>query len=250
MNNSPTVSATPNTVFDTWQLVFFSRLNRRFEHAAAQDILRWAVTDFGPGLSIGTSFGSSGMVLIDIALRIDPDIDIFYIDTGYFFPETYDLIDRVQRYYQRTFRQVTPALTIEEQDAQEGPRLYTHNPDRCCHMRKVEPLANALRDSTAWVAALRRDQSSTRTTTPILRWNQRHGVVKIAPLAHWTEADVWSYLHSHNVPYNELHDQQYPSIGCWPCTRPVQPGEDLRAGRWAGLTKTECGLHWAQGEAA
>ncbi len=237
------------TNFDTWQLVFFSRLNRRFDHASAEDILRWAVTDFGSGLSIGTSFGSSGMALMDMALRIDPDVDIFYIDTGYFFPETYDLIDRAQRHYGRSFRRVTPAITVAEQDRTEGLALYSHDPDRCCHIRKVEPLNNALRDSTAWATAVRRDQSNTRTSTPILRWNPKHGVVKIAPLARWSESDVWQYIQNRNVPYNDLHDQNYPSIGCWPCTRAVNPGEDIRAGRWAGLTKTECGLHWAKGEA-
>jgi phosphoadenosine phosphosulfate reductase len=246
--NATTMREDTVSSFDAWQLIFFSRLNRRFEHASAEEILRWAITDFGTGLSIGTGFGASGMVLIDMALRIDPDVDIFYIDTGYFFPETYDLLDRAQHHYQRTFRQITPALTVAEQDATQGADLYARNPDRCCHLRKVEPLAYALRDSTAWVSALRRDQASTRKSTSILRWNAHHGVVKVAPLVQWSESDIWDYIHSHKVPYNELHDQNYPSIGCWPCTRPVQPGEDLRAGRWAGLAKTECGLHWAKGE--
>jgi phosphoadenosine phosphosulfate reductase len=232
--------------FDSWQLVFFSRLNRRFEHASAEEILRWAIADFGAGLSIGTSFGANGMVMIDMALRIDPDVDIFYIDTGYFFPETYDLIDRAQRHYQRTFRRITPALSIEQHEESHG-RLYEIDPDRCCHLRKVEPLVNALHDSTAWVTALRRDQSKTRASTAVVRWNARHNVVKIAPLVHWSEREIWDYVDAHHVPYNALHEQSYPSIGCWPCTRAVAPGEDPRAGRWAGMAKTECGLHWANG---
>lgn len=240
--------AEKNSTFDAWQLAFFSRLNHRLEHASAQEILQWAMEDFGQGLSIGTAFGASGMALIHMALGINPDVDIFYVDTGYFFPETLALIDRAQRYFQRPFRRVTPEQTVEQQEQTHGPALYREDPDKCCHLRKVLPMEKALRDSTAWVSALRRDQSPTRANTPVLRWNEKHGVVKVAPLIHWTEEDVWAYVHQHNIPYNELHDQNYPSIGCWPCTRAVQPGEDLRAGRWAGLNKTECGLHWAQGQ--
>jgi phosphoadenosine phosphosulfate reductase len=236
--------------FEIWQVAFFSRLNRRFETASAEDILAWAIADFGPGLSIGTAFGASGMVLMDLALRLDPDVDIFYVDTGYFFPQTLELIERAQRYYGRSFRQVTPKQTVEEQARSHGLDLYSRDPDLCCQLRKVAPMEKALLDSTAWVTALRRDQSSTRGNTPIVRWNARHGVAKIAPLARWTEDDLWRYIHAHNVPYNDLHDQNYPSIGCWPCTRSVDPGEsDLRAGRWVGMAKTECGLHWAQEKA-
>ena len=238
-----------NEAFDAWQHAFFARLSRRFESAPAEDILTWAITDFGTGLSIGTSFGASGMVLMDLALRIDPDVDIFYVDTGYFFPETHDLIQRTQERYGRALRRVTPEQTIPRHEATYGPTLYAQDPDLCCQIRKIQPMEAALRDSTAWVSALRRDQSSTRTQTPILRWNGRHGVAKIAPLARWNEEDVWNYVHSHNLPYNELHDRNYPSIGCWPCTRPVKAGDDLRAGRWSGMTKTECGLHWAEGKA-
>ena len=237
-----------SSALDAWQLVFFARLNRRFEHAGAEEILRWAMLDFGSGLSIGTGLGASGMVLVDIALRIDPDVDVFYIDTGYFFPETYALIERAQDHYQRAFRRVTPAATVIADDELAETPLYSRDPDRCCHLRKVEPLAHALHDSTAWVSALRRDQSSTRTATRVVQWNARPGIVKIAPLVRWTEDDVWRYVEAHHVPTNQLHEQGYPSIGCWPCTRPVKSGEDQRAGRWAGLTKTECGLHWHTGE--
>jgi len=234
--------------FDAWQHTFLTRLNRRFESAPAEDILTWAITDFGTGLSIGTSFGASGMALMDIALRIDPDVDIFYVDTGYFFPETLDLIRRTQERYGRSFRRVTPEQTVAQQEADHGPTLYAQNPDLCYQLRKIQPMETTQRDSTAWVSALRRDQSSTRTQTPVVRWNGRHSVAKIAPLARWSEEDVWSYIHHYNLPYNELHDQNYPSIGCWPCTRAVKAGSDLRAGRWSGQAKTECGLHWAEGK--
>ncbi len=249
MSNQTTTTRIDDSPLDAWQLIFFARLNRRFEHAGAEEILRWAMLDFGSGLSIGTGFGASGMVLVDLALRIDPDVDIFYIDTGYFFPETYALIQRAQDHYQRSFRRVTPALTVAEQDEQSGAALYAREPDRCCHLRKVEPLTHALRDSTAWVSALRRDQGATRSSTAVVKWNARHSIVKVAPLVRWDEDDVWRYVQTHHVPTNDLHERNYPSIGCWPCTRAVQPGEDLRAGRWAGLAKTECGLHWNTGEA-
>ncbi|HXF63984.1 MAG TPA: phosphoadenylyl-sulfate reductase [Caldilineaceae bacterium] len=229
--------------FLQWSHLVFSRLNARLEHDSAETIIAWAVETFGTGLAVGTSFGASGIVLIDLVLRIQPDADIFYIDTGYFFPETQALIERVQQHYQRSLRRVLPAQTVEEQATQYGPALYQRDPDLCCYLRKVEPLQAALAGSTAWATAIRRDQADTRRRTPAVAWNERYNVVKVAPLVYWTEAEVWQYIHSHNLPYNELHDRHYPSIGCWPCTRPVQPGEDLRAGRWQGLSKTECGLH-------
>jgi phosphoadenosine phosphosulfate reductase len=244
----PTVSpsAAATTGFLTWTYTVFSRLNQRFETGAAEGLLTWAVETFGTGLSVGTSFGANGIVLMDLALQIQPDVDIFYVDTGFFFPETLELIDRLQDHYQRNFRRVSTTLSIEEQAEQHGPQLYHRDPDLCCHIRKVEPLQTALLNSTAWATALRRDQSSTRAQTPAVAWNERYNVAKLSPLIHWTEGDIWQYIHSHELPYNELHDRNYPSIGCWPCTRPVKPGEDLRAGRWAGIAKTECGIHLAR----
>lgn len=241
----PTVSpsAAAATGFLTWTYTVFSRLNQRFENGDAEGLLTWAIETFGTGLSVGTSFGTSGIVLMDLALKIQPDVDIFYVDTGFFFPETETLINRLQDHYQRNFRRVATTLSIEAQAEQYGPELYHRDPDLCCHLRKVEPLETALLNSTAWATALRRDQASTRKQTPAVSWSERYNVAKLAPLIHWTEADVWEYIRSHKLPYNELHDRDYPSIGCWPCTRAIKPGEDLRAGRWSGLAKTECGIH-------
>ncbi|MEX1019983.1 MAG: phosphoadenylyl-sulfate reductase [Litorilinea sp.] len=233
--------ATPG--FRDWTHLVFSRLNQQFEHGSAQDILGWALETFGRGLTLGTSFGTSGIVLMDVTLRLQPDVDIFYIDTGYFFPETHALIRRLEDHYQRPFRRVSTNLSVEEQTHQHGPRLYNRDPDLCCQLRKVAPLQTALTDSTAWATALRRDQSASRARTPAVVWNERYNMVKLSPLIHWTEGDIWDYVQQHNLPYNRLHDQNYPSVGCWPCTRAVQPGEELRAGRWSGLDKTECGLH-------
>lgn len=242
----PATSSTTAPVggFLDWTRVVFARLSNRFDTGAATDLLRWSIQTFGTGLTLGTSFGASGIVLMDLALRIQPDVDIFYIDTGYFFPETEHLIERLQNHYQRAFRRVATQLTLQEQQKRYGPNLYQNDPDLCCHLRKVSPMKQALADSTAWVSALRHDQASTRKEVPMVQWNERYNIVKIAPLIHWEEEDIWQYIHDHNLPYNELHDQNYPSIGCWPCTHAVQPGDDPRAGRWRGSNKVECGLHW------
>jgi len=242
-----TASATiPAFGFLEWTHLVFTRLSHRFEHGDAEGQLAWAIETFGGGLSVGTSFGAGGIMLMDLALRLQPDIDIFYIDTGFFFPETHVLIDRLQQHYQRSFRRVTAQLSVTEQATEVGPALYRHNPDLCCHLRKVAPLEIALADSTAWATAIRRDQAATRRQTPSISWNERYNVAKLAPLAAVREEEVWHYIHTHRLPYNELHDRSYPSIGCWPCTRPVQPGEDPRAGRWQGFAKVECGLHLAR----
>ena len=230
----------------TWWPARLDWAENCLEEATPQDILLWASHAFKEGLSLGTAFGVSGMVLIDMALKIQPEMDIFYIDTGFFFPETLELIDQAQDHYGRDFRRVTPEVSIREQAQKHGPELYVHNPHLCCHIRKLVPLGNALDGQKAWATAVRRDQSPTRAHTPVIQWNTKHKLIKLAPLARWTEADVWSYVYQHDVPFNALHDQNYPSIGCWPCTSPVAAGEDARAGRWRGLSKTECGLHLVQ----
>lgn len=230
--------------FANWARMVFGRLSRQFEHGDGVALLRWAIETFGTGLSIGTGFGASGIVMMDLALRIYPDVDIFYIDTGYFFPETEQLIQRLEHHYQRNLRRVATETSIEQQEKRYGPKLYANDPNLCCHIRKVTPLQKALADSTAWVTALRHDQANTRKAVPMAQWNERYNLLKLSPMVHWTEDDIWEYIHEHRLPYNLLHDQSYPSIGCWPCTQPVAAGEDIRAGRWKGQNKTECGLHW------
>jgi phosphoadenosine phosphosulfate reductase len=233
----------PASDFPAWTNQGFMQLNNRFDQGEACDVLAWAIETFGNGLSIGTSFGASGIVLMDLALQLNHAVDIFYIDTDYFFPETYTLIERLQAHYQRSFRVVKTNLTIAQQEKSYGPLLYQNDPNLCCHVRKVLPMSQALADSTAWATAVRHDQASTRANTPMVQWNTRYNVVKVAPLVRWTETEIWHYIHEHDLPYNALHDRHYPSIGCWPCTKPVKPGEELRAGRWQGFNKTECGLH-------
>ena len=221
--------------------------NRALEMADPEDVIRWSLAVYGNRLTMGTGFGASGLVLLDMTMRVYPKADVFFIDTSLLFPETYALKDRLEARYDMQFRRVA-GIGMAAQKAQYGDQLWAHAPDICCHMRKVRPLAAALDGRAAWMTALRRDQSATRRETPILQWNEGHQVAKIAPLARWSEDDCWRYIRYYNLPYNPLHDQGYPSIGCAPCTRSVLPGEELRAGRWAGhQQKIECGLHFENG---
>ena len=228
-----------------WMAAMLGQANRNLDGAAPQEVIAWAVETFGAGLTLGTSFGVSGMALIDMALEIEPELDVFYVDTGLFFEETYDLIARAEARYGRSFRRVAPAQTVGEQAREHGDGLWSANPDQCCHLRKVLPLREAVAGRTGWMTGVRRDQAPSRARTPIVKWNRSFKAVKLAPLAAWSERDVWRYVMGRGVPYNALHDQDYPSIGCAPCTRPVREGEDLRAGRWSGRAKTECGIHLA-----
>ncbi len=236
------VQSTQSALGD-WIPNLLKQVSGSFEVAEPADVLSWAAATFREGLVVGTAFGASGMVLIDLVQEVCPGAEIFYIDTEVFFPETYALIERAQEHYGVEFKRITPEMTIEEQGEVFGERLWERDSDKCCLMRKVLPLRKALSGKTAWVTALRRDQALTRRTTPIVEWSEKQRLVKVSPLANWTEKDIWRYIMAHDVPYNPLHDQGYPSVGCQTCTRAVHPGEDLRAGRWAGSAKTECGLH-------
>ncbi len=240
---SAVVSSGLSSGIAEWMPTLLGQISNSFELAEPEDILEWSFATFGEGVTLGTAFGVSGMVLLDMAHRVCPGLDVFYIDTGVFFPETYELIERAQERFGRKFRRVTPALTLDEQEAKHGPELWENDSNRCCKIRKVIPLSQAIEGRTAWVTALRRDQSETRRNTPVVQWNGKRRVVKVAPLANMTEKDIWRYVHKYDVPYNQLHNQGYPSIGCWPCTSQIKPGEDMRAGRWRGSAKTECGLH-------
>jgi phosphoadenosine phosphosulfate reductase len=168
---------------------------------------------------------------------------VFTLDTGVLFPETYRLWEALEKKYGITIRAVRPAQTVEEQAASFGPALWEREPDDCCRLRKLAPLADALRDVDVWISAIRRDQTPERANAPIAERDRRYGLIKVSPLVRWTTKDVWRFLHANGVPYNPLHDAGYPSIGCQPCTTPVAAGEDPRAGRWRGHQKRECGLH-------
>lgn len=217
-------------------------LNARFERAEPTEIVRWAVETFGDGLSVGASFGgASGMVILHMVSRVKPDVHVFVLDTGYLFEETYETMRRAVPALGLTNVQVyRPLLTHEEQASRYGAALWMRDPDRCCELRKIEPNRRALAGRSAWMTGLRRDQSEGRSGTPIVSWAARFNVVKINPIATWTEKQTWAYLVENGVPYNPLLDQGYASIGCYNCT---VPGVQGRAGRWQGFEKDECGLH-------
>jgi phosphoadenosine phosphosulfate reductase len=209
-----------------------AELNREFERAPAQAVIEWAVEQFHPFMCLSASMTDA--VLIDLAVRVEPSIEVVFIDTRYHFPETLDTVERVRRHYGLNLR----VLTVPPQPVD----LWQADPANCCSAAKVEQLDRALVGKLAWMSGLRRAEAATRATAPIVARDLR-GLVKVNPIATWTDQDVAGYMADRDVPRNPLLDQGYPSIGCRPCTRPVAPGEDPRAGRWAGTEKTECGLH-------
>jgi phosphoadenosine phosphosulfate reductase len=209
-------------------------------------ILKWAFDAFGGAVAISSAFGVEGMAVIDIASRVRKDFRVFTLDTEFLFPETYNLMDQVERRYGIAIERVYPLISAEEQGRVHGQTLWTRNPDQCCDLRKVEPLRRKLGELRAWITSIRRDQTSERAGAGKIEWDEKFGLVKINPIADWSSKQVWQYVRDHDVPFNPLHERNYPSIGCTHCTRAVRPGEDERAGRWSGLSKTECGLHIIQ----
>jgi phosphoadenosine phosphosulfate reductase len=214
---------------------------RELEGAHPADVLRWARTVFGTDLVLASSMGDE--VLVDIAAKAAPGIDVIFLDTGYHFAETLGTRDYYADFTDVTLRTVLPLRTVAEQDAEHGPRLHERDPNLCCALRKVEPLERGLAPYTAWVTGMRREDAPTRTDITVVGWDARRSKVKLNPLAAWTWDDVNAYVAEHHVVLNPLRELGYASIGCAPCTRAVAPGEDPRAGRWAGTNKTECGLH-------
>lgn len=215
----------------------------RFESRPAEEVLRWAAERFAGRIVLTCSWQLQSSALIHMAHATGADLRIVELDTGLLFPETYATRDALVERYGLALESVRPRRTVAEQADDEGPELWTRAPDRCCFLRKVEPLERALAGMDAWVTGIRRAQSTTRASARKLEWDAAREVVKVQPLVDWSDEDVKGYLFAHDVPYNPLHDRGYPSIGCVPCTRAVRPGEDPRAGRWAGSGKTECGLH-------
>lgn len=217
--------------------------SQAFETATPEAILSWATSRFGDHFTMATAFGPEGMCILHMLAQIAPRTYVFNLDTGYQFKETLELRERVVQKYGLKVDMRQAATTVEEYEKLHGGPLYTTNPNQCCADRKVKVLNETVKGFHAWASAIRRDQSSDRSVVPIVGWDKKFGLVKVSPLANWTKKDVWKMIATHDIPYNPLHDQGYPSIGCWPCTRAVLFGEDERAGRWSGTTKTECGLH-------
>ena len=221
-----------------------AKIGERLEEETPQQILRWAIDEFFPDLALACSFGGpSGMVLVDMIAQIEPRVEVFYLDTDFLFPETYETRDRVIEKYGIRPVAYKSELTPADQASQYGDELWLRDPDLCCDLRKVQPNARALEGKRAWISGIRRDQGVARRETGVVEWDAIFGLVKVLPLVRWTEADVWKYVTQHDVPYNPLNDHGYPSIGCTYCTKAVKPGDDPRSGRWQGFDKTECGLH-------
>lgn len=220
-----------------------SAANQLLAGRSPQEILRWAVEAFHPRLTMATAFGAEGCCLIHMLAEIEPSVHIFNLETGYQFPETLELRERIKDRYGIEVALVRPETTVAEYEAIHGGPLYSSLPDRCCHDRKIVPLRQAVNGYDAWISAIRRDQTMHRGGASLVQWDGKFGLVKVNPLLPWTKREVWDFIVKHDVPYNPLHDEGYPSIGCWPCTRPVGDGEDERAGRWSGSQKKECGLH-------
>ncbi|MEZ4471843.1 MAG: phosphoadenylyl-sulfate reductase [bacterium] len=216
------------------------------EHADTRRILEWSFSTYGEDrIALSSAFGPSGVVLMHLASQVCPGARVFFVDTDFHFIETLAMVERLQAAMDVRIEVVRPAISVEDQADRFGEALYRTDPDRCCALRKVAPTQRVLRGLDAWLSALRRDQGPSRAATPVYEAKAVDGrpVAKINPLVRWTHADVWGHIVDHGLPYNPLHDADYPSVGCAPCTRPVQVGGDERAGRWAGTGKTECGLH-------
>src|SRR5262245_53784556 len=221
-------------------------LSESFESKHPQDVLAYALELHSPHIVLACSFGAEDVVLVDMIHRINPRAPLFYLDTDFLFKETHEVRDRLIEKYgflPNQAIQVKSQLTPEQQAAQYGEALWTRDPDRCCELRKVEPLSRILSSYSAWITGIRRDQAPTRAQGGLIEEAKKFQLVNFNPLAKCTTADVWAYIRVHEVPYNPLHDRNCPSIGCTHCTAPVMPGEDPRSSRWNNFNKTECGLH-------
>ncbi|WP_218079657.1 phosphoadenylyl-sulfate reductase [Anthocerotibacter panamensis] len=228
-----------------------TELAAHFEEAGPEALLRWVARQYADRWVLACAFGPESLILIDMLSRMQPVVRAFFIDTDFHFPKTLALKDEIlERYPTLRLEVLKPRLTVAEQDASYGEALNKTNPDQCCFLRKVEPLQRALQGHDCWLSGLRREHAPTRAQTPMVQWDWQRDMLKVNPLVHWSKSQVWRYILDHEIPYNQLHDEGYPSIGCAPCTRPVTSGsilhqaaQDDRSGRWFGTTKVECGLH-------
>lgn len=221
-------------------------ISRSFEGKPPNYVLEWAIRKFHPRIAIASSFSVEDTIVIDLATKIQPDIKVFYINTGFQFKETDETKDIITKKYQLNIVEYSSKLSLEEQALKHGEKLYKKDANLCCHLRKVEPIKRALKELDAWITGLRRAQAKTRKNIDIVQLNKlgnQTSLVKVNPLINWTKDQVWRYIKDNEIPYNPLYDKSYTSIGCEPCTRPVRPGEDERAGRWADTNKEECGIH-------
>ena len=209
--------------------------------ATAEELLEWTDRHFGPNYVVASNMQDG--VLVDLAAKVRPGVNVLFLDTGYHFPETLGTRDAIETVYDVTVVNVTPEHTVAEQDELLGKDLFSRDPGECCRLRKVVPLRSALRNYAAWVTGIRRVESPTRANAPLISFDEAFKLVKVNPLAAWTDEDMRAYIEANGVLVNPLVDEGYPSIGCAPCTAKPVDGADARSGRWQGLNKTECGLH-------
>jgi len=235
-------------------LASIDAFNQQFEGKSAQDIVEFFIKLMGQDILLASSLGAEDQVLTHMALKASQSARIMVLDTGRLHPETYLVMAQTQKQYQMTHEVYFPnAHDVETMVRDKGINLMYDSIDNrkeCCHIRKVEPLKRALSTCKAWITGLRKAQAITRTDMKVVEWDDAHGIIKINPLANWSEEEVWAYIKTHHIPYNSLHDQRFPSIGCAPCTRAIKPGEDIRAGRWwwEEAIQKECGLHIKDGK--
>ncbi|QOR61238.1 phosphoadenylyl-sulfate reductase [Sulfurovum sp. ST-21] len=224
-------------------------LNRQLQNASAHEILTYLLQKYKNRVGLSSSTGTAGQVLTDMILKIDPNAYIFTLDTGRLYPETYDVLDATNLKYNTKIAVYFPKeSSVQELYRTQGVNGHYESIEKrknCCYIRKVEPLKRALKDVDVWITGLRSEQSVTRQQMPLVEYDEKFKVIKVNPLIAWSEKEVWEYIKEHNVPYNKLHDQGFPSIGCAPCTRAVEEGEDIRSGRWwwESPEHKECGLH-------
>ncbi|MFD2046518.1 phosphoadenylyl-sulfate reductase [Ornithinibacillus salinisoli] len=228
--------------YENWNDHVQEKLNHELKDF--MDVIKWAYRVYKEKIIYSCSFGAEGIVLIDLISKVNPHAKIVFLDTDLHFNETYSLIEKIKgKYPKLTIKMVKPQFSLAEQKEELGDKLWERNPNLCCQLRKINPLEKELSEADAWISGLRREQSISRRNTDYVNKDDKFKSVKICPLIHWTWNDVWDYIELNNLPYNKLHDENYPSIGCEMCTLPVIDGTDTRAGRWSNFNKNECGLH-------
>lgn len=242
--NQDDEASTPRGPEDSWFAVN--------ENTPTDKLITWTMERFArQRMIMTTSFGMEGCALIDMYAKVGKPLTCIYLDTMFFFPETYELRDEmIERYPTIRFVNCGTTMTAQEQEKQHGAELWKHNPTLCCKIRKVDPMYPVMAEADVWITGLRRSQSATRANLRVIDWDWKYQVTKISPLANWERGEIWDYIRKNDVPFNKLHEQGYPTIGCTHCTTPVagsKPGEYSRAGRWSSSEKTECGLHGGAG---
>ena len=242
MNRQPQKLTRPIQTID-WSPELLKQASAELEGSSSERVLRWGFENFAPSIVLATGFGPEGVVLMHLVSQIRPSTIVFYLDTDLLFSQTYELRDELVKRLGIRFERVHSGISLPEQALRHGDSLWARDPDTCCQIRKVIPQRQFLSGYDAWITGIRRDQTAFRANTALVEWDYANKMVKLNPLAAWTNEQVWEHIRSYDLPYNTLHDHGFPSIGCWTCTKAVEPGQDPRSGRWAGSAKTECGIH-------